>query len=149
MRAIKWTKELLEECRNEKGVVLGFMSKDAQEIIQQSETEHLLHFTTSGWYSISSVKGARCDYFAYRLSPSYTPPELIPKKWVDTSIRKTEDDILLYRTPLGNEKQLVTALSCISFMAYVYADGSLDILPRRLKADGPSEIPVAVRFWKD
>ena len=166
MSAIRWTNELLAECRNEKGIVFGMMSEEAREALHEvrrsqgyvgSEECRVECFSHShDWVRIWGPFNDLSPHRAYRLSPYYTPPELEEKPLVDVPVRKSGDDILLYRTPLGNDKQLVTAQSCISFIGYVYANGSVShVSPRRPcvigidgKELGPAEAPVAVRFWK-
>ena len=156
MSEIKWTKELLEECRNERGGVFALMSKAAQNAIcavRRLTPENVEWFLGACWDACGGAVGC-CSLNVYRLRPDWTPPELQEKPWVDIPVRKSNDDILLYRTPLGNEMQLVTALSCISFAGFVYVnnDGSESVCSSvRLPSgkDGPFSAPVAVRFWKE
>ena len=150
--SVKWTKELLEECRNERGVVLGMMSDAARDALISIGCEKREFYSgTKGWTSDPTPKTN--NSIAVRLSRFYTPPELEENQFVDVPVRRSEEDVLLYRTPLGNEKQLVTASSCASFAGFVYAndDATQSVcssvrLPSGKK--GPFSEPIAVRFWK-
>lgn len=154
MSAIKWTKELLEECRNDRGVVFGMMSKEAQEAIASVHHIHREFYFHCGWDDDPTTD--TCAGNAFRLRPDWTPPELEERPFVDVPVRKSNDDVLLYRTPIGNDKQLVTAASCVNFAGYVYANtdtGTTSVcssvrLPSGTSDGGRFEAPVAVRFWK-
>ena len=94
---INWTPELLAECRNERGVVFGMMSADARLAIQSKRTEHNTVETWSaasnGW---SNFGFGTCEMQrAYRISPSYVPPELEMKKWVDVPVITHADTMTL------------------------------------------------------
>lgn len=155
---INWTPELLAECRNEKGVVLGMMS-DAARMALRENREHAERFMSDGWMGRPSDESWHVDskHYAYRISPSYVPPELEPKKWVDVPVGKngTGMRLLTFNHPResGVSRSIVEALKFSDFMCYVYADGGISMTPRNFhdniaKAiNGPAEAPVAVRFW--
>ena len=148
--SIKWTKELLEECRNERGVVFGMMSEAAQCALQEVRN---IHDSVETWSSFcngwTNFGHGTCEKFrAFRLRHDWTPPELKGKQWVDVPVRESSDGIYLYTITLENEKQIVSALSQPNFMGFVYADGMVTVFPRRDSFDcGIAMAPVAVRFW--
>ena len=151
MSAIKWTPKLLAECRNATGVVFGMMSADARWAIQSERTEHKTVETWSassnGWDNFGFGTCETCR--AYRLSPSYTPPELEEKPWVDVPVRAIGTE-LRYCID-GRAYPISTAVNHSEFVGYVYASGLRDLICRisRMAPDeGPAVYPVAVRFWK-
>lgn len=151
MSAIKWTKELLAECRNDKGVVFGMMSEEAKKAIaslNHQKGERQYH-TGNGWELDLHSVVSKC--VALRVTPSYTPPELEEKKWVDVPVTVNPRNLLMYKTPnplADYEFTIECAAASKSFMGYVYADGMVTVFPRRDDFDcGIATAPVAVRFW--
>lgn len=147
---INWTPELLAECRNEKGVVLGMMSKGAQ-VALKNLTGHTLLFSCEGYWKHGNWD-CSSEERAYRLSPSYTPPELAPKPYVDCPVWKFgEGKHLLsfshYRETLV-VRSIVEAVKFADFAGYVFPGGTVCINCRLPSGNGgPFDAPIAVRFW--
>lgn len=147
---INWTPELLAECRNEKGVVLGMMSEDAKKALRANR-EHAERFMSDGWLGRPVDESWHVDsgHFAYRLSPSYTPPELAPKPYVDCLVFSNGRELFMYKSPYSEWSYTIEcAQANKKFIGYVYADKMVSCHPRRDDFDcGIALAPVAVRFW--
>lgn len=146
---INWTPELLAEVRNEKGVVLGMMS-DAAKMALRANREHAERFMSDGWLGRTVDESWHVDsrHFAYRLSPSYTPPELA-KPYVDCPVMVC--DGCAYSFTRHNEVSqwdLSDAVDFADFAGFVYEGGAVCAACRLpdLK-EGPFAAPIAVRFW--
>ena len=162
MSAIKWTKELLAEVRNENGVVFGMMSEEARVALhdvrrsqgyvsaEECRVECFSH--SHDWVRIWGPFNDLSPHRAYRLSPSYTPPELEEKPWVDVPVTVNERNLCVYKSPYSPPYEFTVecAQANKTFIGYVYANGACSTQPRidNLSGDGPAEAPVAVRFWK-
>ena len=147
---INWTPELLAEVRNEKGVVLGMMSEEARRalIANKDHAETYLRFRE--WKDIKNVEIWPIDswHHAYRLSPSYTPPELAPKPYVDCPVKSKQGNAYSFNRQDGGHWDLSDAVDFADFAGYVYADKMVSCHPRRDNFDCRIAIaPIAVRFW--
>ena len=146
---INWTPELLAEVRNEKGVVLGMMSDEARMALRANR-EHAERFMSDGWIGRPVDESWHIDsrHFAYRLSPSYTPPELEPKPYVDCPVKLTASRAYFFIRHDGGRWELSDAVDFADFAGFVY-DGGAVCTACRLPGlkEGPFSAPIAVRFW--
>lgn len=79
MSKIKWTNELLAECRNEKKVPFGEMSAEAQKVITSlNHIDNMLvgFLNINGFFSYGCAPWTISDKFVFCISPEWTPEEL-------------------------------------------------------------------------
>jgi hypothetical protein len=148
---INWTPELLAECRNEKGVVLGMMSEEARRALIANKDHAETYFRSREWTDIKNVEIWPIDswHHAYRLSPSYTPPELEPKPYVDCPVMVCNGCAYSFiRNNEVSQWYLSDAVDFADFAGFVYEGGAVCTACRLpgLK-EGPFSAPIAVRFW--
>ena len=143
---INWTPELLAEVRNEKGVVLGMMSEEARRAII-SNMWNVPRYSMEGFWKSGNWRVDELNS-AYRLSPSYTPPELAPKPYVDCPVKLTASRAYFFNRHDGGRWELSDAVDFADFAGFVYEGGAVCTACRLsgLK-EGPFSAPIAVRFW--
>ena len=151
---INWTPELLAEVRNEKGVVLGMMSEAARRALIANKDHAETYFRSREWTDIKNVEIWPIDSWnhAYRLSPSYTPPELAPKPYVDCPVCKFGEGKHLLSFSHYREtsvvRSIVEAVKFADFAGFVFASGAVCVNVRLPSGNGgPFDAPIAVRFW--
>ena len=125
MHEPKWTKELVEKCRNHNGVVLDYMSQDARRALDLLCFKNLQVYKLGMWQDVQEVPINSYPHRAYRLHPDFQVEIPIEKKYYDLPLR------VEYGFIKASGELATNWLNNCRFIGFVYPDGSLYGLPTR------------------